>query len=538
MIQMNRYHLINKNTLSILALTSVGSLLASNHGNEKPNVIILFSDQHNANVFGYTGHPDAVTPNLDKMAEKGMVFCRAYCQNAVSVPSRTTFLTGLYPRTLGYLDNDPINTSTLEQSIPIQKVFQQNGYETYAFGKRHLEKRADEGWTVHKGHVAYESPDDNYVKWIEKEGFAEAFGEDWATEFGVFPRGNALENKKYPTAEMGTRTTKLPGDKTMEAYSALNTIDVIREHAKNKKPFFCFTSFYRPHQPYNPLPEYLNRYDKTRWGKGRNNGDAIAMPVTLRQPADQLPPILNEWRNNTKTIWCLKKAAEDEQLYRDYIAAYYALVEEIDYWVGEIFKELEKQDMIDNTIIIYTSDHGDFTGNHGMIEKASVGHNVFEETLRVPLMFFWKNKIMQNLTNNDLVGLIDVFPTLLELTGLQKPEFIIDLQGKSLAPALFNNEPVDRKYIVSENWSQATVITQTHKLGIWLDTWPIPKWRDWRTWGNMLFDYKADPYEINNLYGKEETNDTAFLLRSYFDEFQTQVSDQGKKERMIEILNQ
>lgn len=525
-----------KCALPVMTLTCCTTLYASDKAKEKPNVIILFSDQHNADVFGYTGHPDVVTPNLDRMAANGMVFHRAYCQNAVSVPSRTSFFTGLYPRTLGYMDNAQVKTSVLEHAVSIQQVFRQNGYDTYAFGKRHLYGKADEGWSVCKSHLADESPEDNYVKWIEQQGFAEAFGKDWAAETGEFPKGNSLGGTKYPAADMGTRTSGLPPNMTMEAYSALNTLEVIKKHAGNKKPFFCFTSFFKPHQPYTPLPEYLTGYDKNAWGQGRNHNSSIAMPATLRQPAEQLPPFLADLRQRQTGIWCLGKAAENEQLYRDYIAAYYAQVEEIDHWVGEIFNELEKQNLLDNTIIIYASDHGDFVGYHGMIEKAAAGHNVYEETLRVPLLFFWKNRILSNVVNTDLVELIDVYPTLLELADIQAPAREIALQGKSLAPTLLHNKPVERKYLVSENWSQASVITKTHKLAIWLDPWPMPQWRDWRRWGNMLFDYAADPHEVNNLYGKDAYNDIVFQLRACFDEFETKTSDVGKKERIEQLL--
>lgn len=235
-----------------------------------------------------------------------------------------------------------------------------------------------------------------------------AFGEDWVAEFGNYPPGNSKENTKFPTARMGTRTTRSSEEMTMEAYSTQNTLEVIRNHQKSGTPFFCFTSFYRPHQPYNPLPEYLKMYDRTKWGKGTLYNDGLKMPESLRQPAGELPPMLADLRKSKTGIWCLGLAAEDEQLYRDYIGAYYALVTEIDAHVGEIFAELEKTGLAENTIVVYASDHGDFVGAHGMIEKAVLGHNVYEETLQVPMMFYWKGKLPAGYKNNDLVGLIDI----------------------------------------------------------------------------------------------------------------------------------
>ena len=519
-----------RKTISLLSSAFLISLpcLAKGKQERKPNVLIIFSDQHRADVFGFQGHPDVKTPNLDKMAEKGVVYNRAYCQNAISVASRSSLFTGLYPRTLGYLDNTPVNNSVTRNTCPIQKMFRQNGYVTYAFGKRHLYGEIDEGWDHIKALVEKEGAD-NYVKWIEEMGYAEEFGEDWAAEFGRFPDGNSLEKKVFPTAQMGTRPTKLPASMTMEAYTASHTIEMIKQYGDKDVPFFCFTSFYRPHQPYNPLPEYLKWYDASRWGKGTRENDALAMPPTLRQSPEELPPFLAEWRRKEKGIWCLGKAAKDEQLYRNYIAGYYALVSEIDFWVGEIFKALEDSGLAENTIVIYMSDHGDFVGNHGMIEKAAYGHNVYEETLRVPLIFYWKNKIVSGYKCDDLVELVDIFPTLLDLTGIRLPHLKDRLQGKSLYNSLTKKESIKRDYIISENWSQATVVTKTHKLGIWLDPYPL-KGRDWRTWGNMLFEYASDPYEVHNRINDVSMQKIYAKLLDYFSDFERRIPQTGKVE--------
>ena len=516
--------------LPALSLLTVCSANAAKVKTAKPNVIILFSDQHNANVFGYQGHPDVKTPNLDAMARQGVVFNRAYCQNAISAPSRMSLFTGLYPRTIGAMDNAHVETTIIKEVVSIQSSFQANGYDTYAFGKRHLESGADKGWTNNQSHLDNESPNANYVEWIEKEGYADAFGEDWAAEFGQFPNGNSKAKTKFPTAKMGTRTSKLPEDKTMEAYSTLNTLDVIRSHKDGGKPFFCFTSFYHPHQPYTPIQKYLSMYDITKWGKGTLYNDGLQMPQTLHQPANEIPPFLENLRNSKTGIWCLGLAAEDEQLYRNYIGSYYALVSEIDARVGEIFAELEKNGMAENTIVVYASDHGDFVGYHGMIEKAALGHNVYEETLRVPLMFFWKGKSAVNFKSDDLVGLIDIYPTLIELVGIKKPTLKYDLQGISLAKTVTKKKQTNRNYIVSENWSQASVITKDYKLGIMLDPTTAAAKGDYRSYGNMLFNRKADPYEVNNQINAPELAATKQLLFEYYADFEKKISGVGKTE--------
>ena len=510
--------------LSLLAATTQAQ-------KNKPNVIFLFSDQHAARAVGYEGNADAITPHLDRMAKEGVAYGRAYCQNAISVPSRNSLFTGLYPRKIGSLDNSRPETSVMKAVIPIQETFRCNGYSTYAFGKRHLSGKADEGWTLHRSHIASESPQDNYVSWVAAKGYSEVFGKDWAAEFGRFPSGNALANTPYPTAQMGTRISELPEKLTMEAYSALNTIEVIKEHGQTGTPFFCFTSFYRPHQPYTPLPIYMNCYNITNWGKGTVNNDGIVMPKTLRQPAQQLPPMLAALRNNESSIWCLGTAAKDEQLYRNYIGAYYALVQEIDYWVGEIFRALEENGLAENTIVIYSSDHGDFVGAHGMIEKAALGHNIYEETLRVPLIFWWSGHLKSGYRKEGIVELLDIYPTLVELTGIALPELVFPLQGLSLKNNLMKGESVKRTYSVSENWSQATIITQNEKLGIWID--PAPVTRDFRAFGNMLFNRVADPDEVNNLAADPAWADTVKRLTTLYNDFCINTGNKGKEEMKI-----
>ncbi len=527
---MNSTNLQIKITLSLAAISVVSAIGAKPKPTAKPNVIFIFSDQHKADVFGYQGHADVKTPNLDAMAKGGVVFNRAYCQNAISAPSRMSMFTGLYPRTIGAMDNAPLTTNIIQNAVSLQAALQANGYETYAFGKRHLDSGADKGWTMHKSHMAKESPADNYVSWIDKQGYADEFGEDWAAEFGKYPDGNSKTGTKFPTAKMGTRTTRLPENKTMEAYSTELTLDVIRNHKQSGKPFFCFTSYYRPHQPYNPLPKYLSIYDITKWGKGTLQNDGIKMPASMHQPADELPPMLSDLRKSKNGIWCLGLAAEDEQLYRDYIGAYYALVTEIDALVGQIFAELEKNGMAENTIVIYSSDHGDFVGAHGMIEKAALGHNVYEETLQVPMMFFWKGKFPAGYVNNDLVGLIDLYPTIMELTGSKKPQTSYELQGISLAKTLTAKKRTNRKYMVSENYSQATVISKDYKLGIMLDPTVAAANRDYREFGNMLFERKTDKHEVKNRINSTELQPVVKKLMGYYAEFEKQISDEGKVE--------
>ena len=524
--------------LMIISLTgiSIVKLEANNSGKKKTNVILLFSDQHNKKVMGFEGHSDVITPNLDKLASEAVVFDRAYCTRGVCVPSRISMMTGMMPRTLGVLAN-PDNSPVLEDVVSMASIFKYNGYKTFAFGKRHLKKAADNGWDVKKGHGYKPDDDDNYVSWVERKGFIKEFAHDWAAEFGKGPRGSSEFKTKIPTADLGTRISELPEEYTMEAFTAKETIKMIKEQASNEQPFLCWASFYRPHQPYNPLPKYMAMYDVSEWGEGTKNGSAIKKPANFYQPTESLPPMLQSQRNGGNKVWNMDKAFENEQLWRDYIGGYYALVTEIDHWIGEIVKAVEEAGIEEETIVIYTSDHGDFVGNHGMVEKCASGHNVYEDILNVPLIVKIPDNSNKGKRTAELVTLADVLPTLVDVLDLKLPESEYPIQGESLAEVITANGSLNRDYVVSESWAQASVIAKDAKLGIMLNPNPVHPRFDYREFGDMFFDRRKDPLEVDNKINDPEYKREITKLRSYYDEFKQNTPATGKN-MMIQLVQQ
>ena len=514
----------------LATLFVVSALVSAAHAAKKPNVLLLFSDQHQAACLGVEGHPDVLTPNLDRLSAQGVRFTRAYSNDAICAPSRMSLMSGLYPRTLGCLDNSD-STSVMDKVIPLQQAFKAAGYVTAAFGKRHLKRGVDQGWDIHKSHLDSESPGGgSYVKWVTDQGFERAFAEDWAAEFGRGPQGSTFAKTPLPSAQMGTRTSKLPEEKTMEAFTATETLAFIKAQKAKGQPFFCWSSYYRPHQPYNPLPKYLALYDTTKWGKGRLAKDGLHKPETLETPKEKLPPLLARQRSSVEGIWCLGLAEREQQLYRDYIGAYYALVTEIDHHIGQIVNMLEEEGLLEDTIVIYTSDHGDFVGNHGMIEKCAVGHNIYEDTLRVPLLVFWKGKTQAGLVTDDLVQLADLYPTLMALCGIAPPCQPAPYGGSSLAPLLLKGKRLDRDFIISENWSQTTVIGKRFKYGRMNDTAKTVQRHNFVTFGDMLFDLLQDPLEQSNRVGSPEGAAEKKRLLELLDDWEKQFPGEARKE--------
>jgi len=472
----------------------------------RPNVLLLFSDQHNASVLGCAGHPTVRTPNLDRLAAGGVRFTRAYCPDGICVPSRTAMFTGLHPRTTGVLYNSDAPPADMAL-LPLHKILRSIGYRTGAFGKMHLPPGVREGgWDASATTISpkQDPSDENYLDWIREKGQFDSYQRDF-----VGSRDASLM-AQISQAKPANRTT---------AYTAAKTAEFLRRCKKEGQPFFCWCSFIYPHQPYAPLPQWVKLYDV----------DKVKLPDNLEEPVENLPPALRNWRARTTPPWNCGSAAKDHAIYRRYVAYYYALVSEIDHHIGAVLGELKELGLEDNTIVIYASDHGDFVAGHGMVEKCAVGHNVYEDTLRVPLMFRWPGRFQAGTARSDLVSLIGLCPTVLALTGATFPAGARKLGGLDLAPALLEGKAIERQYVVSENWSQITVIGKRYKLGVWQD--PGRRYAQWDLRGkngDMLFDLQADPLETRNLAGKPEVAQEEKRMRDFLGKWLKETDATGR----------
>jgi arylsulfatase A-like enzyme len=473
----------------------------------RPNILFLFSDQHHAGVMGCAGHSLVRTPNLDKLAHQGIRFTRAYCQDGICVPSRTSMFTGLYPRTTGVIYNSDVPHHP-QKLHPLHSLLRANGYVTGCFGKRHFPRGLNErDWDSSCTTInpKLDPSDENYWDWIQEQGQYDSHNRD----FKESHKASLMAHISHTAPE--NRTT---------AYAADKSIEFLRKAKEENRPFFCWSSFIYPHQPYTPLEKWAKLYDL----------DAIELPGNISEPVEHLPKRMREWRTRTNPPWNCGTAAKDHTIYRRYIANYYALVSEVDYHIGRILSVLRDLGLADNTIVIYSSDHGDFVGGHGMVEKCAVGHNVYEDTLRVPLIFHWPREFTKGRTYDELTELIDLYPTLLELTGITRPAGGYDLPGRSLSLILTGGSIAGKPFVVSENWSQVTVIGERYKLGKWIT--PGRKYASWdwgKTHSDMLFDRACDPLEVNNLIDKPELRNINRKLQEYLDQWTAGTPDDGKQ---------
>lgn len=495
-----------KASVAAAALTAPRALRAASVKPARPNILLLFSDQHNAGVLGCEGHWAVRTPHLDRLAAEGVRFARAYCANGICVPSRAAMFTGLYPRTTGVLYNSDAPPEP-DGLLPLHKLLQANGYRTGAFGKMHLPRGLREsGWDDSATTISpkQDPSDENYLDWIRERGQYDSHTRDFTGS--------------HAAPLMAQLSQTLPANRTT-AYAAGKAIDFLRRCKEAAQPFFCWCSFIYPHQPYTPIPQWAKLYDVAK----------TELPANVSEPVANLPPALQAWRVRTTPPWNCGTAAQDHEIYRRYVAYYYALVSEVDHHIGTVLAELKRLGMDESTIVIYASDHGDFVAGHGMVEKCAVGHNLYEDTLRVPMIFRRPGHFPAGVARDDLASLLDLYPTILELAGIERPANAPKLAGLSLGPTLRAGKPIDRECLVSENWSQVTVIAKRYKLGVWQD--PLQRYARWDVRGkhpDMLFDRQSDPLETNNLAGKPAVADTEERLRAFLARWLAETNADGR----------
>jgi len=350
----------------------------------RPNILILMTDQQRWDSLGAYGAPEACTPNLDRLAQQGARFDNCYCNNPICTPSRASLLTG------GELPDHGVFQleSVLDDSkMMFPELLRRQGYHTALFGKQHVSSRMVEqhrrhphdGFDIyewcHEPAIHTDSPFNGYAKWLREK--APAFLEE--------------------LAQKGRGVGHFPSEYHACRWTAEATTSFIQDQVGQKAPFFCIASVFDPHDPYDDYPlEYADRISR----------DSIREPVPSADDAD-LPDgivIEREWGY-------MKHRQEHATSIQDVRLGYHASIAFLDEQFGRILDCLEATGQADNTIVIFTSDHGDMLGDHGLMAK---GAYFYEPCTRVPLLVRWPEKIAAGSELSGLVQLNDIAATLLE----------------------------------------------------------------------------------------------------------------------------
>jgi uncharacterized sulfatase len=421
----------------------------------KPNVLLIVVDDLN-NDLGCYGHPLVKTPNIDRLAARGMRFDRAYCQYPLCAPSRWSMLSGLRPETTGIYEFKTLLRERIPDVVFLPQLFRENGYHTAGMGKVFHDMRQS----------------DAKVSWDE---YQDKMGDD--------PHEAAMVKKRYAYKD-GERPFEWAsvdgaGEKTRDGTTARRIAQVIQEQARQGKPFFVAAGFHKPHLPWTAPARYFDLYPAAR------------VRIPPEPPLKNIPALalMTELTGNPPP----KSRAEA-------MAAYYACVSFTDAQVGILLDTLDRLKLWDDTIVVFFSDHGYHLGDHnGLWAKLTV----FEFAARVPLIIAAPGRL-QAKASARIVELVDVYPTLAELCALEKPA---RLEGKSLLPLL---KQADAPW-------EKTARTMVHHKGIQGKSVRTERWRytewDGGKQGTELYDHQRDPGECDNLAGNPQLADTVAELR-------------------------
>lgn len=486
----------------------------------KLNVLFIITDQQRADHLSCYGNNVLKTPNLDSLASEGIRFTNAFCNNPICMPNRATLLTGLYPNIHGVRSNGinlPLNVPTITQTL------QKMGYRTRAIGKLHLQfwgppyKRkfkSAECWgdwmadEVGSNHVRENFPLPYY-------GFDEV---ELVTGHGNFLSGHYLfdwlaERAPQYIEPMKERFRVINNfqllycetDLTEEVYSTTyvkeRTIAFLERYANHdygEKPFFLFCSFPDPHHPVCPPGRYKDMYS----------------PQNV-----EIPPSFDDIKNlNTHPFLgynlplfrgsFLRESTKEEV--KKFIALTYGSIAMIDDAIGQILASIDKLNLSDTTMIIFTSDHGDLMGDHGLLLK---GPAPFIGVLRVPLIWKVPGITQSGSISNSLVSSVDIPKTILNLLDIPERYHPSKMQGFDITPIIENPNNKIRDYcLIMEDEELGPkgplycrlnhIITEDYKLTVYEGI---------KGYGD-LFDRKNDPYELNNLWYNENYKDVKINL--------------------------
>lgn len=440
-----------------------------------PNVLFLFSDQHNAKVLGHAGHPNVRTPNLDRLASAGVRFTNAITQNPICTPSRVSFLSGQYCHNHGYYGLSGPNPNGLPSVLG---HFRRAGYRTSAVGKIHcpeywIEDDADD---FHEtcGGCSIVGMSKKYKDFLESRGKLHLEDHGALTEFG-----------KRGTQSMEGRPSPLSFEESQEGWIAQETIDFMERARAEGKPFFAFASFPRPHQCTAPSEPFWSMYE----------GMNLALPPNAdydMAAAGKAPHAMRSAANWRTGEWALIEPKTFEAARLRKLRGYLAAISQTDHAVGMTLDYLDRAGLADDTIVIYSTDHGDYACEHGIMEKAP---GICADAItRIPMLWRWNGHFKKGHTADGLVESVDVANTLCELTGLERME---TADGASLTGLLNGgNEPVHTIAVTEFSWSKS-VRKGNHRL-VWYPKAMFAK--EYPNGFGELYDLAADPWEMKNLY--------------------------------------
>ncbi len=419
---------------------------------QRPNIIWITDDQHRYDSLGCNGNNVVRTPNLDNLAHEGVRFSNCFTVSPVCASTRASFLTGRYPHIHGELSN---GFSMAPEEKWWSEILSESGYLTACIGKLHLERWDDDRGFDYRYIVEgkdFLKGDDEYAKVCEeKYGYRRPrvkYGERGLNMWDPMP-------------------SEVPYDDYIDKFIADRALGFLDETKDDKRPLALHVSLLSPHHPLDPPGEYFDMYaDK---------------PV----PQHVFDPSERETKPETqsKFMWFWDRSNEEER--QRAWRSYYGLVTLIDDQVGRIVHKLKEVGRYDNSLIVFTSDHGEMLYDHGLFDKAFA---FYDPVIHVPAIVRWPEELPKGRTCESFVQNYDIVATTIAAAGLDVPEH---MSSKNLIPLITGDEPKIRDFVVTEHFNIRSIRTFDAKLVFYAN----------RSYGE-LYDLKNDPNELKNLWSE------------------------------------
>jgi arylsulfatase A-like enzyme len=508
---------------SILATTLTLALATSVAFGAKRNVLILNVDDLKPTL-GCYDDTLAKTPNIDRIAKRGTVMLSNHCQQAVCAASRVSFFTGMRPDSTGIRDLHTHMRDINPNIITMPEYFKNHGYDSIGFGKiLHGAKGDDpQSWT-HRAEWTPGYPDDGInftVAKFQTQGVHDVYKEFMSKNKRIKGKAlmNALKAKNlYPATEaFDVADNAYPDGKIAESGQK-----ALKQYADSGKPFYMVLGFKKPHLPFNAPKKYWQLYDRSKFKVHPYQEQKEDRPKYAYHTYGEL---------GAYTGYKLGIPVEhDKQI--ELIHGYYACVSYVDAMIGKVMQTLRETGLDKNTTVVLWGDHGWHLGDHGIWCK----HSNFEQATRTPLIISDPDFNQRQRTTSE-TELLDVFPTLCDLVGLEKPE---QLEGKSLVPILKDPSARVKEGAISQytRYSATGYAMRSgdYRLVYWMDKSVISfsKFNPNKLKAVELYDYNKDPHETRNVatdpeYAGVLKNMEAKMLR-YFDS----VHDEEKATTML-----
>jgi choline-sulfatase len=446
---------------------------------DKTNLLFIWTDEQRADTMAVYGNKKIRVPNFNKLASESVVFKKAYVTQPVCTPNRSAVMTGLWPHTTGLLTN---NIPLPKETPCLNELIDDPDYRTAYMGKWHL---GDEVFAQH-GFAEWVSIEDIY-----SSHFREGHDKKARSSYHHYLLGLGHKPGRQGKFSRGFAAS-LALEQCKPKFLERNACDFLRQH--RNEPFMLYINFLEPHMPFTgPLDDM---YDPNE----------IDLPPNFNDPLEENEPE----KCKKKQRDCARKYGTTEEDFRRLIARYWGLNSQVDLSVGAILDTLEQLGLADDTIVVYTSDHGDMMGSHHLVEKGLM----YEESARIPWLMRVPAMGRERRVIEQPVSQIDLVPTLLELMG--HGEAVANLPGQSLVPLIEGGKVAEDHVFIEWNTTPKvrTVVSP--------DGWKLCLSKEDKC---QLFDLSKDPYETTNLYDSGEHEDVIARLMEKIRAWQKETND-------------